>query len=341
MKKALVVLGFAFLLLGGILLLRENSDPKENPFSKSLPNIFRGRDAGPYSPVPGTVLGSTETALPCGELVERYSAAREKRDWREVLRLRRWFSSLDPDQLLPLVRLMEERGEGLLLGRMLELAFKNSDDRHFRRELTRVVMFAVDGMSVETLAGEDRPETLHLMAVYGGANGASRLLSIMGTHAEPEVKQAAALSLGNEGSTVAVPHLKLMADQGDLDLSGIYAILALEKIGRRTATPFSVAQTGAWKNSLARTIEFDSDSKRVGESLVVLSRLYDRGTNEMLVSLLNRESSSRELRRRALAILAREGTEEDLENLPREGDLLPEIGQTRRAIESRTRSREK
>ena len=96
----------------------------------------------------------------------------------------------------------------------------------------------------------------------------------------------------------------------------------------------------AWKVSLLRAIEFDSDPLRVEESLVALSRLHDRGTNEMLVSLLKRESSSMELRRKALSLLAKEGTEEtlqELDSLPQGGELSPEIEAVRAAIESRRR----
>ncbi len=344
MKKVLIILGCAGLLFGGILLLRGNSRGEGNPFSKSILKLSKSKEAGEdtansdKSPDSGEVLGVVETKLPHEDLIRQFSSAREKREWREVLRLCRWFASLPPDRLLPLIEHMSATGQGILLGQMLEHAYKNCEDRYFRRELSRAVMAALEGRHMETLPPVERRETFHLLAVYGGADGASRLLSLMGTE-NPEVQQGAALALGKEGSTVAVPHLKLMAGQVDLDLSGIYAILALEKIGKRTETSYSVAETGAWKNALVRMIEFDSDADRVGESLVVLSRLHDRGTNEMLLSLLKAESSSPELRRKALSILAREGTEEDLENLPKAGELLPEIERTRKAIESRLRPR--
>jgi hypothetical protein len=146
--------------------------------------------------------------------------------------------------------------------------------------------------------------------------------------------------LGKEGSLNSIPHLKLMADQVDLDLSGIYAILALEKMGRRSESRFSAEVTSSWKRSLVKTIEFDSDSKRVGESLVALSRLHDRGTNEMLISLVERETSSMDFRRKALALLAQEGTEENLEaldSLPYTEELSAEIESARKAIQSRQR----
>jgi hypothetical protein len=115
---------------------------------------------------------------------------------------------------------------------------------------------------------------------------------------QEQMSAQASLALGKEGSLNAISHLKLMADQVDLDLSGIYAILALEKMGRRSESLFSSEETSSWKRSLVKTIEFDSDSRRVGESVVTLARFHDRGTNEILISLVERETSSMVLRRK-------------------------------------------
>jgi len=344
MKKFLFLLGIGLMLLGGFFLFRGDSGSGKDPFSRSMNTFYSGEvsDTASSSDSSETVLGSTENSLPHEDLVSRFTEGKEKRDWREVLRLRRWLSTLPSKQLLSLVSYMEREGQGHLLGEMIELAFKASEDRHFRREVSRVVMSSVEG--VEILREVDRRQMFHLLAVYGGANGAVKLLAVLGNEENPDVKQAASLALGKEGSLISIPLLKLMADQVDLDLSGIYAILALEKMGRRSESRFSAEVTSSWKRSLVKTIEFDSDSKRVGESLVALSRLHDRGTNEMLISLVERETSSMDFRRKALALLAQEGTEENLEaldSLPYTEELSAEIESARKAIQSRQRGGEK
>jgi hypothetical protein len=347
MKKFLFLLGIGLVILGGFFFFRGNSGSEESPFSHSMKKLYSGvvaETASPSSDSSETVLGSTENSLPHEDLVFRFTEGKEKRDWRGILHLRRWLSSLPSKQLLPFVAYMEKNGKGILLGQMFELAFKESSDRHLRREISRVVMSSVENLDVIRLSEVQRRETLHLMAVYGGANGAVKLLSLLGNEEDPEVKQAASLALGKEGSLNAIPHLKLMADQVDLDLSGIYAILALEKMGRRSESPFSIEETSSWKRSLVKTIEFDSDFKRVGESLVTLARFHDRGTNEILISLVERETSSMVLRRKALSLLAKEGTEENLEaldSLPYAEELSAEIESARVEIQSRQRGGEK
>ncbi|GEM_PF-7058479 len=308
--RTLPVAAAALAAILGLLALwrtREASRPSDSAPFHPEPAI---------SPIPQAEIRALAPPDSRPSLAERFENAQRRRDWAEVRRIKSAVSEADIEALL--------HGESpLLAGELLEnLGLDASRAEALFSRLTRW-----------ECTPQDRALWLRLVVRFGGEAGSSIALQYLRDDSDRGAKRDAALALGAHAREGARAALEAQAQGG---WTGVFSVLALERMHSRGAIRLDDARRLEMNRLLEREIELGDEVVSV-EALNVLTAIRATDQGSLLIEFLRRPESSASFRRRALALWAGHGTEEDLEKLPSAPlGLEAEYDQARRTILSRS-----
>lgn len=178
--------------------------------------------------------------------------------------------------------------------------------------------------------------TLKQFVEFAHAKGVSVHLAValLQTDPRPDVKRDAALALGETAGESALPQLRLQAKEDGI--AGVYAMMALEGMRKKAAILVSCEVQGEWRERLERMLEDNRESVAM-EALGALAFLSESTTPAVLGALLRRPSASESAKKRALLLLGRVGTPEDVGELSVAPSLEADRVSARAVILSRER----